>query len=798
MFPVVCLLSECLAAGTYTGRIIDAYTKLPVAGADVYIKSLSKTVITDNNGEFSFATDTDPADIDNACSFHIRNNQLFWEAIKPCSYEIYNIAGQHTGLKGIATGTGSVTMPDLSDGIYLLYTICEGQSKTFKIVYNNQRINLLAVFKNENSFRLKSGEMYKDSIIVSKAGYYTQAFETDDSRSDYPVLKKHYNDIDYLDQLLIPEAFEMMQNLPFNPTYSEVKSVKIVFSIPDGRIYYTNSEKYPIHFDFAEQVLSYNKGHNVFNSEQYTKNPNRIYYLASLNHFISSDIYTLDFFSGDELDCSDIKTVYDKIVATTFIGNKLRFYDNSNKWETCSGLNLIGSDELYAGQNYQPLNTQENYGYLKKIDITNLAVTYVGRHDIVLLNGIPNDIPVVAGIITTQFQTPLSHINVLSHNRQTPNMALRNGWTNQRLLDLENKLVYLKVSLDSFYMREASLTEAQTFWAKKEPQTLQRPKIDTLTTGIINLSNAGINSIPTIGGKAANFAEIMKIEMNSAPIPVPENAFAIPVYYYWQHMKKYGLDRFIANMLENAQFWSDASIRAKTLLKLQDSIKHCAVDTGLLRLVNNSLKNSQGFTNFRFRSSSNTEDIEGFNGAGLYDSYTGIPGDQDKTIEKAIRKTWASLWNLRAFEEREYFKIDQNSVAMAELVERAFPAEAANGVVITKNLFNQYYPAYTINVQVGEISVVLPTDNNLPDQILLYLSDTTNNTVEYVSHSTVPGMEGKTVMTVDELKELRKYCTAISNHYCILNLGCKTLDIEFKVDIVSGIRKIYIKQARVY
>lgn len=251
-------------------------------------------------------------------------------------------------------------------------------------------------------------------------------------------------------------------------------------------------------------------------------------------------------------------------------------------------------------------------------------------------------------------------------------------------------------------------------------------------------------------------------------------------------------------MLDSAEFWSDALIKTKILNELQDSIKHCPVDTSLLRLVNDKVKDIQGYKNIRFRSSTNAEDLEGFNGAGLYDSYTGIPGDKDKTIEKAIRKVWASLWNLRAFEEREYFKIDQKNVAMGILVHRSFPTEEANGVVITKNLYNQYNEAYTINVQVGEISIVIPTENYLPDQVIFYLYDSSNNTIEYTSHSTVPGMEGKTVMTVDELKELKKYCQAISNHYCILNFECKTLDIEFKVDLVNGLRKVYIKQARIY
>jgi pyruvate,water dikinase len=121
-----------------------------------------------------------------------------------------------------------------------------------------------------------------------------------------------------------------------------------------------------------------------------------------------------------------------------------------------------------------------------------------------LLNGIPNDISIVAGIITTDFQTPLSHINVLSHNRGAPNMALRDGWTNPRLEALANKLVYLKVSLDTFELREASLEEAQAFWNIKDPVQEIRMHCDTTTTGLFNLSEANISSSSVIGGKAAN------------------------------------------------------------------------------------------------------------------------------------------------------------------------------------------------------------------------------------------------------------------------------------------------------
>jgi phosphoenolpyruvate synthase/pyruvate phosphate dikinase len=279
------------------------------------------------------------------------------------------------------------------------------------------------------------------------------------------------------------------------------------------------------------------------------------------------------------------------------------------------------------------------------------------------------------------------------------------------------------------------------------------------------------------------------------PLPLPEGAFAIPFYYYWRHMHENSLDAFISQMLQEPRFRSDFIYRKAQLLRLQDSIIALPADPSLVALINARIMAQGGSSNYRFRSSTNSEDIKGFNGAGLYDSYTAVPGDPLKTIEKAIKRVWASLWNLAAFEEREYFKIDQSTVAMAVLVHRSFPDEAANGVVITENLYNPYNPGFTINVQVGEISVTNPEGGYTPDQIIRYTFD---DITEYIGHSNVPGMQGRTVLTDPEIQELSDYCKAIHNHYCRLNLECLPLDIEFKVDWVNGVRKIYIKQARLY
>jgi phosphoenolpyruvate synthase/pyruvate phosphate dikinase len=418
------------------------------------------------------------------------------------------------------------------------------------------------------------------------------------------------------------------------------------------------------------------------------------------------------------------------------------------------------------------------------------------------LNGIPNDVSVVAGIITTEFQTTLSHINILSHNRHTPNMALKDGWTNPLLDTLLGELVFLKVESDSFYIRKANIDEATAFWNQREPQTPVVLQKDTETSGLIELGSQSISSVKTIGGKAANLAELVILDS----IPLPEDYFAIPFYYYQQHIAVHGLDTLIQNMLADEAFRSNQEYRSSKLAQLRQLIIAAPLDPALTAAVLNRIQNFGNFDAYKFRSSTNAEDLESFSGAGLYDSFSAKKGSSSKTVDKAIKQVWASLWNLRAFDERDYYKIDENSVAMGVLVNRSFPNEDANGVVITRNLYNGNH-GYIINVQYKEYSIVYPEPGIITDQIITYTINLNNQkyTIEYLTQSNLPELGGQTVLTDDEIYELADYCTRIKNHYyydlpnnCNCGYESFAVDIEFKLDSEVENRKIYIKQARIY
>src|SRR6185369_5635452 len=126
---------------------------------------------------------------------------------------------------------------------------------------------------------------------------------------------------------------------------------------------------------------------------------------------------------------------------------------------------------------YQPLNTGTAIGQLRFVKSADLSTTYVGFRDIVVLDSSPGDISVVAAMISEEFQTPLSHINVLAQNRGTPNMGLRHAMTNPMLRALEGKWVRLTVGLFDYTVAEVTMAEADAFWEAHKPPVVKVPEI---------------------------------------------------------------------------------------------------------------------------------------------------------------------------------------------------------------------------------------------------------------------------------------------------------------------------------
>ena len=620
---------------------------------------------------------------------------------------------------------------------------------------------------------------------------------------------------DYLHAIHTTEEYDALKGAPPNPKYGQVGSMKVVWHIKKDKLYFVNSAEYEWHYDFARRELGYWHNRNWFLSSNYSDSDHREYVLANLNHYEASNTWTVEFSPADEIPKDFIELFMERVVDSVTICKGPALFLNTIRLEDLYKegyvpFEVVRPDDIYANLVYQPLVEGGAYGYLRKIKVEELKEKYPGVRDIVVLDGTPLDIPPTAGVITSEFQTPLSHINVLCQNRGTPIMAQKGIFSDPRIDSLEWDLVYYEVFRDSFVLRKAELADARAYWAKQAPKRKIKLRRDLEKKEMIPVSRLNHTMVNIVGGKAANFGTLARIAKRSkGGFKVPEGAFAIPFYWYQAHMEASGADSMVKVILNDPEIRSNPMVLDKALKAVRKKIKKHPLDPTLVNKIFAQVDWTPGFRRMRFRSSTNAEDIDGFNGAGLYSSKTGWVTDTatDKTVEKAVRKVWASVWNFRAFQEREFFGIPQDEVAMGILVHRSFPSESANGVAITKNLYRKSYYGFVVNVQLGEVSVVSPPDSVTCDQLICYSDSkvdffTDKAIVEYLSHSSLT--DGAPVLTRKQVTHLTEQLARIKEYYYYSVRGIRkpalykdfALDIEFKIDGPED--QLYIKQVRVY
>lgn len=620
------------------------------------------------------------------------------------------------------------------------------------------------------------------------------------------------------------DDFTALASQPLDASIPGAISLKTVIDRDDkDKLYFQDSKKYKIHWEFASAKLS-GGGKRVvpalssFNTTEYYS-PERRFILGALTYYEGPEVWAYEISPYDNASAEMIGTAYKKIADACYCGKDLFFHPTSQAVEDeakklPNTVKVITTDSLYKGIDYQPLNYATSIGRLVFMTAKKLETSYVGFRDIVVLDAVPNDISVVSGIITQEFQTPLSHINVLSQNRGTPNMGLRGASTNATLKALEGKWVKLTVGAFSWSATEVTQAEADKWWEDHKPATVGVPNMDTATKDlrdveeILDIKGLGLGpalkkAIPAYGGKTSHFSAFPHMDTTKVTY---EKAFGIPVFYYWQHMEKHGLNDSVKKWLDDSAFKADPAVRDGRLKTLRQLIEASPIDSSFWKLLNDKLdRKYPGVNKIRFRSSTNAEDLDGFTGAGLYDSKTGDRTDPSDPIAEALTEVWASVWYFRAFEERSYRNIDHKNVGMAILVHNAHPEEEANGVAITANVFDPLLlePGFYVNVQVGEASVVQPEGGATTDQFI-YHFDMPGQPVVFLANSSLVAKD-KHVLTLEETYALGKALKEIHRFFQPLyGTGGKwwAMDTEFKLDQMihdpSGKPVIIMKQARPY
>ncbi|MEP6636641.1 MAG: PEP/pyruvate-binding domain-containing protein, partial [Acidobacteriota bacterium] len=162
--------------------------------------------------------------------------------------------------------------------------------------------------------------------------------------------------------------------------------------------------------------------------------------------------------------------------------------------------------------------------------------------------------------------------------------------------------------------------------------------------------------------------------------------FTIPFFYYNQFIQENKIDDQLYEMMNDQKFVHDPAYRRMRLTKFRERIQKGLVNNQLraqvLRLAHAQFPGKGLFA----RSSSNSEDLPNFSGAGLHSSVPNVRSDNE--LIEAIKTVWASLWNFEAYEARERAGIDHAKVYMAVLIQEGINADSA-GVMITADPYNQ-------------------------------------------------------------------------------------------------------------
>ena len=149
-----------------------------------------------------------------------------------------------------------------------------------------------------------------------------------------------------------------------------------------------------------------------------------------------------------------------------------------------------------------------------------------------------------------------------------------------------------------------------------------------------------------------------------------------------------------------------------------------------------------------------------------------------------MKQVFASLWNFRAYEEREFYRIDHASTAMGVVLHPNSSAEQANGVAVSRDILyqteGQLGVRFYVNAQQGENLVTNPENQSTPEELLL--SPRNPRTDRVVRRSSMKS--GEAVLSAPQLLELRRSLRVIHKEF--LKLYGSTdekfaMEVEFKV-----------------
>ena len=338
--------------------------------------------------------------------------------------------------------------------------------------------------------------------------------------------------------------------------------VELGSSTPE--IYFQNSNTYSLHSAFLD-LLGINDNYTIrdrgtfhYDSNILLNGDAGVYYYLLGHSYIASELELIHTLLAANLPVVDHNLAYNPVSVDRLPSEWVHVADPR--------VPVVDDGIIFRDVNYSALNYGEGYGRLRALEPDDRP----NPRDIVLYETLPNELSRVAGIISMQPQTPLSHVDLRAKQNGIPNAFIRDALDDADISSLVGQYVYYRVTEDAFEIRSATKAEVDAHYESLRPKSSQSPERDLSVQGITPLSEIGFEDSDAFGVKAANVAELGKLGFSSGTVP---EGFAIPFYFYDEFMKHNDFYADVDALLADEDFLTDYDEQEEELKKLRGRIK---------------------------------------------------------------------------------------------------------------------------------------------------------------------------------------------------------------------------------
>ncbi len=579
------------------------------------------------------------------------------------------------------------------------------------------------------------------------------------------------------------------------------------------------------HYFFSREVFEIPESTAEFNDVTYNTNDKR-YFAGTLQQYTLGDdekvLYGIQFYPQDVIAEETVVTAVREVANTFRIEDARLAFVASGQQQTTNtvgaaiaaeGVENLTLDEVLGELDYLPMQLGEAWGFLRIFPENQDLLSAL---DIPVFDELPLDLTVVAATMTRAVQDASSHINLKSKERGTPNMVLRSGGPDHEVLSqFADQPIHLTVGADGFHIELSTDEEVREKLAEKLDKPWQEIDIDPDAEMVSYDDMCPGNEAACLGvagkwgGKAsglgflrnrrvlgrADQAGSLSAELGYDIAPA---GIAVPVQRYIEFIAanpelQEQIDAFIK--LEKEGTLSVAA-RVEELDKIRAAILAAELPEGFAAEVEAAARAEfpADAKSAKIRSSANAEDIPGFDGAGLYESFRAkfdeesaepchheIDADdgslklRPRTFDCVIKGVYASLWNKRAVEERSFARIDHEFAAMGLAIVQRYKEKdkiAANSVAITRVLNSSGVFGYTFGNQEGNNVVTNPQPGTQSENVIAGFipgAPASFTVTRFAKPEPDVPVFTETVMTEPEMLEMLQITQAVELAYCRAN-----------------------------